>query len=136
MLQKFRPGGWVPPSRGASHRTTGNGSSHTKTLDSCKQVARPGRVFGGLDLTWHGSTLKAGTVTLAEIKSDSDYPGMFRVVMPATAAMPDARITDMVNLSRARDAAVTLALAVLNRKHAEETPLGGPLVSLNGRGRS
>jgi hypothetical protein len=78
----------------------------------------------------------AGGKTLAEIQPDPKWPAMWRVVMPATTAAPDARITDLVNLSRARDAALTLALTILNRKHAEETPLGGPLVSLNGGGRS
>jgi hypothetical protein len=38
---------------------------------------------------------------------------MFRVLMP------DGRLSDMVNLTRAKDAALSLALAVLNRRKEE-----------------
>jgi hypothetical protein len=45
---------------------------------------------------------------LATVKPDPDWPGMWRV------HMPDGHVSDMVNLSRAKDAASTLALVALN----------------------
>ena len=42
-------------------------------------------------------------------KPDRIWPGMWRV------CLPDGHLTDMVNLSRAKDAAASLALAALNR---------------------
>jgi hypothetical protein len=65
-------------------------------------AVRTGHVFGRHDLIWRGNVLRAGGVTLAEIKPDPVWPGMWRVVLPATPAEPDGRITGMVNLSRAR----------------------------------
>jgi hypothetical protein len=47
---------------------------------------------------------------MATIVPDSTWPGMWRV------RMPDGHLTDMVNLTRAKDAAQSLALAVLNEK--------------------
>jgi hypothetical protein len=44
---------------------------------------------------------------LATLEPDSDWAGMYRVRF-------DGRLTDMVNLTRAKDAAVSLALSVLN----------------------
>ena len=82
---------------------------------------RTGHVFGHDDLTWRGHVLRAGRVKLAEIKPDPVWPGMWRVVTPSG-------VSDLANLSRARDAALALALAILNKKRAEETPLGGPPV--------
>jgi hypothetical protein len=41
---------------------------------------------------------------------DSKYPSMWR------ARLSDGHVTDMVNLTRAKDAAVSLALAKLNRR--------------------
>jgi hypothetical protein len=45
---------------------------------------------------------------LATIEPDGTWLGMFRV------RLPDDRVTDMVNLSRAKDAAISLAIASLN----------------------
>jgi hypothetical protein len=64
------------------------------------------------DLIWIGRRLRlfsrSGRV-LASIEPDRAWPGMWRV------RLPDGHLTDMVNLSRARDAAASLALAALNR---------------------
>ena len=49
---------------------------------------------------------------LASIEPDTDWPGMWRV------RLPDGRLTDMVNLSRAKDAALSLATMALNRQQA------------------
>jgi hypothetical protein len=43
---------------------------------------------------------------------DPDWPNMYCV------RMPDGRLTDMVNLTRASDAAVCLALNALNEREA------------------
>jgi hypothetical protein len=45
---------------------------------------------------------------LARVVPDEKYPGMWRV-------RSDGRLSDMVNLTRAKDAAATMALAILNR---------------------
>jgi hypothetical protein len=42
------------------------------------------------------------------VEPDARYAGMYRV------RLPDGRITDIVNLTRAKDAAIALALAGLN----------------------
>jgi hypothetical protein len=62
-------------------------------------------------LKWAGLELRLPTGRLlATVKSTDDkYPGMYRV------HMPDGHVTDMVNLTRAKDAAVGLALARLQR---------------------
>ena len=46
---------------------------------------------------------------LASIEPDQTWPGMWRV------RLPGGYITDIVNLSRAKDAAASLALGVLNQ---------------------
>ena len=76
-------------------------------------------------LRWTGLELRLPTGRLlATVKStDAKYPGMYRV------HMPDGHVTDMVNLTRAKDAAVGLALARLQRPVRE--PDTAPLVSLS-----
>jgi hypothetical protein len=63
-------------------------------------------------LRWRGRQLyrPGSDVPVAEIVPDAKWPGMWRV---RTA---DGRLSDMVNLTRARDAAMELAVAVLNRQ--------------------
>jgi hypothetical protein len=46
---------------------------------------------------------------LTRVVPDKKYPGMWRV------RSSDGRLSDMLNLTRAKDAAATMALAVLNR---------------------
>ncbi len=46
------------------------------------------------------------------IEPDTEYPGMWRV------RLPDGRCTDMVNLTRARDAATVLSIALIRRPDA------------------
>jgi hypothetical protein len=57
------------------------------------------------DATWKGRQLFLGRKLLATVVPDADWPGMWRVKLPS------GRVTDMVNLSRAKDAAVCLACA-------------------------
>jgi hypothetical protein len=76
------------------------------------------RVFGRNDLTWHGDALHVGhsRTPAARIVPDVVHGGMWRVKLPTG-------ITDMVNRTRARDAACTHVLAVVNLRH-QETALG------------
>ena len=70
------------------------------------------RVCSRRDLIWDDKQLRLRSVrgrVLAAIEPDREWPGMWRV------RLPDGHLTDMVNLSRAKDAAASLALAVLNR---------------------
>jgi hypothetical protein len=62
------------------------------------------------DLKWDGDHLRliSGRL-LATIERDQTWPGMWRF------RLPDGHVTDVVNLTRAKDAAITLALASLNR---------------------
>ena len=64
------------------------------------------------DLIWDGRQLRLFSsrgLVLATIEPDLTWPGMWRV------RLPDGYLTDMVNLSRAKDAAASLALGVLNQ---------------------
>jgi hypothetical protein len=70
------------------------------------------RVYASTHLNWNGRELRLGNRVMAMIVPDADWPGMYRIIMPS------GHITDVVNLSRAKDAAVTLALAELNKREA------------------
>src|SRR5262249_991041 len=64
-----------------------------------------------------GSRLYLNGKIVARIIADETYQKMWRVVGP------DGSLSDMANVARARDAALTQALRDLN---AKETPLEGP----------
>jgi hypothetical protein len=67
------------------------------------------------DLIWHDRQLRLFSsrgLLLASIEPDQNWPGVWRV------RMPDGHLTDMLNMSRAKDAAASLTLTVLN-KHRE-----------------
>lgn len=51
---------------------------------------------------------------LTEIVQDDRYPSMWRI------RRPDGSLTDMVNISRARDAARGLALRILNTQETDD----------------
>jgi len=64
------------------------------------------------DLIWDGKQLRLLSnrgVVFAIIEPDQTCPGLWRV------RLPGGHLTDTVNLSRAKDAAASLALAILNR---------------------
>jgi hypothetical protein len=90
-------------------------------------------VFGRRDLTWcreRDGTLvlrRTGSRTiLARIVADRVYPGMWRVKLPS------GKLSDMTNLVRAKDAATSIALAILNRgQKAQETALEAPPTAPN-----
>jgi hypothetical protein len=71
-------------------------------------------------LRWCGHQLyrPGSDVPVAEIAPDAKWPGMWRV------RMADGRLSDMVNLTRARDAAMELAVAVLNRQDSARHGVG------------
>jgi hypothetical protein len=78
-----------------------------------KPFLRPpksGHCFGSDELVWDGLTLKLGSKVgrvLAAIEPDANWPGMWRVRF-------GGKLSDMANLSRAKDAAITLVLRELN----------------------
>ena len=70
-------------------------------------------MYGRQDLKWDGRQLRllsSRSVVLASIEPDLTWPRMWRV------RLPDGYLTDMANLSRAKDAAASLALGILNRE--------------------
>ena len=70
-------------------------------------------------LRWDGLNLRLKTGRLlAVVEPDAKYPGMYRV------RTKDGHLTDMVNLSRAKDAARSLAMASLNRDAGLESRRG------------
>jgi hypothetical protein len=65
------------------------------------------------NLIWDGNHLRLLSIrgrVLAGIETDQTWPRMWRV------RLPDGYLTDMVNLSRAKDAAASRALAALNQQ--------------------
>jgi hypothetical protein len=90
-------------------------------------------VFGRRDLTWcreRDGTLvlcRTGSRTiLARIVADRVYPGMWRVKIPS------GKLSDMTNLVRAKDAATSIGLSILNREQkAQETALEAPPTAPN-----
>jgi hypothetical protein len=90
-------------------------------------------VFGRRDLTWRRETdgtlvlCRTGSRTiLARIVPDRVYPGMWRVKMPT------GKLSDMTNLVRAKDAAMSIALSMLNREQkAQETVSEAPPTAPN-----
>jgi hypothetical protein len=64
------------------------------------------------DLTWRNHTLYLFNrgKPLATVEPDIQHAEMWRI------RMPDGWISDMANLSRAKDGAILCALSVLNRR--------------------
>jgi hypothetical protein len=88
---------------------TGNRDHDRKSVRS-----KIGAVVGGDRLRWrtteNGAALYHGQRKrpLALIEPDAEWEGMYRV------RLPDGRLSDMVNLTRAKDAALSIALQALN----------------------
>jgi hypothetical protein len=76
------------------------------------------RVFNNHELTWRGNDLCIGNsrTPLVSIVQDETWPGMWRVRY-------GDRLSDMTNVTRARDAARCIALSLLNEMGQQETPL-------------
>src|SRR5262249_33764167 len=82
-----------------------------------------------LRLAWRGFALHRWQtkMPLLHVVPDTVCPGMWRI------RSPDGRLTDMANLTRAKDAAVSLALEALNAgKRGRQSPLGGRASAFNG----
>jgi hypothetical protein len=60
------------------------------------------------DLVWRGDRLCLGRKMIVDIVPDAVWSGMWRV-------RADGKLSDMVNRARAKDAALAIALSVLNR---------------------
>ena len=72
-------------------------------------------------LMWVGDELVYGRTTLLRIERDRTYPEMLRV------RVPDGGLTDMVNGTRAKDAAVSIAHRLLNMSESlSEAPPAAP----------
>jgi hypothetical protein len=75
---------------------------------------------GNHDLIWRGDDLCAGSRRLVSIVPDKTWPSMWRV-------RQGDKLSDMTNITRARDAARAVALAILNgAPEGEERPLAAP----------
>jgi hypothetical protein len=74
------------------------------------------------DAAWRGNDLLFRRRLVASVDPDSKYPNMWRV------RLPSGHVSDMVNLTRAKDAAVCLALAELNSlKHRDSRATASPV---------
>jgi hypothetical protein len=75
--------------------------------------------FGRNELVWDGLRLRLRTMggpVMATVEADANWPGMWRVRF-------GGRLSDMANLSRAKDAAISLVLGELNGgSHANKSP--------------
>jgi hypothetical protein len=73
-----------------------------------RDVAKARTDYRAKELVWDGLRLRLGSGRiLATVEPDSKWPGMYRV-------HHDGKVTDMVNLTRAKDAAISIALSQLN----------------------
>jgi len=83
------------------------------------------RSYANSELIWRGDrlALKGGRrgSPAVEIVPDDSYPGMWRI------RMEDGSLSDMVNRTRARDAARSILLGILNGQEA--APRGPPMRS-------
>jgi hypothetical protein len=69
------------------------------------------RYYSADELEWRGDVLHLGKGrALVSIEPDVQWPAMWR------ARYPDGRVTDMVNRTRAKDAARSIALGMLNAR--------------------
>jgi hypothetical protein len=74
------------------------------------RLPKSGHCFGRNELVWDGLQLRlrtAGGPVMATIVPDANWPGMWRV-------RSGRRLSDMANLSRAKDAAISIVLRGLN----------------------
>jgi hypothetical protein len=76
-------------------------------LRSFLHPPKSGHCFGRNELVWDGQKLKLGARVMATIEPDPNWPGMWRVRL-------GRRLSDMANLSRAKDAAISIVLRGLN----------------------
>jgi hypothetical protein len=73
---------------------------------------------------WRGTKLFIGGRKAGEIIADEDNAWMWRV------RLPDGSLSDLLNMSRARDAAQFIARSEMERSHTAHSPLGHPYSDL------
>lgn len=78
------------------------------------------RIYGRRHLLWRGDKLCAGRTILLRLVTDARWPQMRRI------QYRDGRLSDLLNVARARDAAMATALREIN---GEETPLTAPPIA-------
>ena len=79
--------------------------------DSFLRPSKPGHCFGSNELIWDGHELRLRTLggrVMATVEADANWPGMWRVRF-------GGKLSDMANISRAKDAAISLVLSELNK---------------------
>jgi hypothetical protein len=76
---------------------------HGKSVDPARLPRPPSRFNVERDAVWKGHNLVFRRRVIASIEPDSEYPNMWRV------RLPSGFVTDMVNRTRAKDAAICLA---------------------------
>jgi hypothetical protein len=83
-----------------------------------------GHIYSHVDLKWDDLRLrlKSGRL-LAAVEPDAKWPAMYR------ARLPNGHLTDMVNLTRAKDAAIALACTELNKSSRDISRVGASPVS-------
>lgn len=69
-----------------------------------------------------------GEAHAPSVVPDAAYPGMWRV------QWPDGRLSDMANLTRAKDAAACFMETAKRRHRGRQRPVEAPPMRLNGRG--
>jgi hypothetical protein len=98
--------------------------AYTKIGGTCRVPPanqKPKTIVGRDRLKWHNANGRLSLYygndrdPLLAVEPDSKYPGMYRI------RFPEGGLSDMVNLTRAKDAAITLALQSLNSE-VQETP--------------
>jgi hypothetical protein len=79
-----------------------------------KILKKSHRIYGRQDIHWDGHRLRLSTGRLlATVEADRNWAGMYRV------RMPGGHLSDMANLTWAKDAARSLATATLNNADKE-----------------
>jgi len=79
-------------------------------LKASPRLSRSAHHFGSEDLIWDGLKLRLGSIrgcVLAAVEPELEWPGMWRVRW-------SGGLTDIVNLTRSKDTAISLALSELN----------------------
>jgi hypothetical protein len=84
------------------------GNEPGASLKPSRNVSNARQGYRSHELNWDGLQLKLGRGrVVATVEPDSKWPGMYRVRC-------GGKLSDMVNLTRAKDAARSLALMELN----------------------
>src|SRR5262249_38621582 len=88
--------------------------------DQGRGAGRMTSIVSSRDLRWKGRCLYFEGKIVGRVIPDESYPGMWRV------RLPDGSLSDFGNLTRVRDAAMSIALRNLNR---QETPSEAPSIA-------